>query len=95
MRPEAILINVARGGVVDEEALIAALREGRLAGAGLDVLEQEPIAADNPLVKMENVVLSPHLGGASREAVRRAIALACENIRRLTLGQPPMNVVNT
>jgi phosphoglycerate dehydrogenase-like enzyme len=94
MRSSAIVVNVARGNVVDEAELIAALTDGRLAGAGLDVMEQEPLPAQHPFLSMDNVVLTPHLGGASREAVRRVIALACENIRRVTLGQPPMNVVN-
>lgn len=94
MKEGAVLINMARGSVVDEAALIAALKSGRLAGAGLDVLEQEPIPADHPFLTMDNVVVTPHIGGASRETVRRAIGLAAENIRRVSLGQPPLNVVN-
>jgi phosphoglycerate dehydrogenase-like enzyme len=62
MRPTSYLINIARGPIVDEAALVSALRDGKLAGAGLDVYDQEPLPADHPLLKLENVVLTPHIG---------------------------------
>lgn len=71
MRPDAYLINTAHGGLVDEGALIRALRQGDIAGAGLDVFAYEPIAPDSPLLALDNVVLTPHVAGASDDAVRR------------------------
>ena len=73
MKPTAILVNASRGGVIDEQALIRALREGKLAGAGLDVFEKEPADPDNPLLSMENVVATPHIGSAT-VATRQAMA---------------------
>lgn len=93
MKPSAILINTARGAVVDEPALIDALRNKRLAGAGLDVVSTEPIEPNHPLLDLDNVVLTPHVGGVSAEASRFSIALSCANIRRVAQGQPPVNVV--
>jgi D-3-phosphoglycerate dehydrogenase len=70
MKPSAILINTARGGIVDEEALVQALSDRVIAGAGLDCFEKEPISPENPLLKIENrLILSPHVAGATRESV--------------------------
>ena len=71
MKPSAVLINVSRGAVVDEAALLEALQADRIAGAGLDVFEQEPVTPDNPLVSMPNVLWLPHAGGSSEEGIRR------------------------
>ncbi|MGE0719782.1 MAG: NAD(P)-dependent oxidoreductase, partial [Alphaproteobacteria bacterium] len=76
MRPSAILVNVARGGVLDQAALADALAEGRLLGAGLDVLEREPPDHDDPLLARDDVVLSPHVAASTPEAVL-AVAMAC------------------
>ncbi len=80
MRPSAVLVNTARGGVVDEAALIAALREGRLAAAGLDVFEEEPPAPDNPLLAMDQVVLSPHIAGVTAEGAERMALSSIQNV---------------
>jgi D-3-phosphoglycerate dehydrogenase len=87
MRPSAVLINTARGPVVDEEALIAALRRGRLAGAALDVFREEPLPQDSPLRSMENVLLSPHNANSSPEAWARVHRNTIENLLR-GLGLP-------
>ncbi|OWU84266.1 2-hydroxyacid dehydrogenase [Oceanicola sp. 22II-s10i] len=93
MRPEAIFVNIARGDVVDEAALIAALKAGRIAGAGLDVYENEPTVPE-ALRKLENVSLLPHLGTAALE-VREAMGLmAVENLRAFFAGETPPNLVN-
>jgi len=94
MKPTAVLINASRGPVVDEQALIAALREGRIAAAGLDVFEKEPTDPDNPLLKMENVVVIPHIGSATA-ATRGAMAdLAVSNVVAFLRGEPPLTPVN-
>ncbi|MFN0073585.1 MAG: 2-hydroxyacid dehydrogenase [Chloroflexota bacterium] len=90
LKPSAIVVNTSRGPVVDQAALYQALVEGRIAGAGLDVFEQEP-ATDMPLLHMDQVVLSPHIAGGTIEAARRTIRAGYANIVRVHSGQPPLN----
>jgi phosphoglycerate dehydrogenase-like enzyme len=93
MKPSAVLINVARGRLVDERALVEALRAGALRGAGLDVFETEPLPADHPLQSLDNVVLTPHVAGMTRSTSRRRAAIAVENAVLVADGQPPKYVV--
>ena len=94
MKPTAFLINTSRGPVVDERALIKALQEGRIAGAGLDVFEKEPLDMGSALLKMENVVILPHVGSAT-EATRSAMLdLAVSNVVAVLQGKPPLTPVN-
>ena len=94
MKPGAIFVNLARGKVVDEAAMIAALQDGTLHAAGLDVYEQEPLPADSPLPHMANVVALPHIGSATHET-RTAMALrAVDNIRLALKGERPLSPVN-
>jgi phosphoglycerate dehydrogenase-like enzyme len=94
MKPGAILINAARGPLVDEEALVAALRAGTLAGAGLDVFTTEPLAAESPLRGFDNVFLSPHSGAATEEAEAHVLEVVGDNLLRVLDGEAPINVVN-
>lgn len=94
MKSSAILVNAARGEVVDEAALVAALRAGQLAGAGLDVLAQEPTDPRNPLLTMDNVVVSAHVAGATWEALERTIGWAMENCARVERGERPLSIQN-
>jgi D-3-phosphoglycerate dehydrogenase len=94
MRRGAYLVNASRGPVVNEKALISALESGHLGGAGLDVFEQEPTPADNPLRRMENVFFSPHVGGATLEADARLMELVRDNLSCVLDGEEPSNVVN-
>jgi len=94
MKPGSIVVNTARGGLVDERALAAALREGRLAGAGLDVLATEPPARDNPLLALENVVLTPHAAFLSVESLMRVQRQAAEEVARVLTGERPRHAVN-
>jgi len=95
MKPSAILVNTARGGVVDETALIASLREGRLAAAGLDVFEDEPPAPDNPLLSMDQAVLSPHIAGLTIECAERMAISSVQNVLDFFAGKiDPALVVN-
>lgn len=93
MKPSAFLVNTARGQLVDEDALAAALQEGRIGGAALDVLRQEPPAADHPLLGAPNCLVTPHVAWASVEARRRLIGIAAANVRAFLAGSP-QNVVN-
>ncbi|WP_437088942.1 phosphoglycerate dehydrogenase [Streptomyces sp. enrichment culture] len=93
MKPTAHVINTARGAVVDEAALASALAEGRLAGAGLDVTDGEPLAPDSPLRALDNCVVTPHIGGSTAQARRRSGLEAAHNVLRVLRGEPPRNVV--
>jgi len=94
MKKTAYLINNSRGPVVDEKALYEALKEGRIAGAGLDVFEQEPIPVDNPLLKLDNVVVAPHISSASYETRSKMAEMVAENLVAFFEGRKPPNLVN-
>lgn len=94
MKPTAYLVNIARGNLVDEQALIDALRQQRLAGAALDVFAREPLPDDSPLWQLDNVILTPHIAGITPNYERRAAALFADNIRRFVAGQPLKNKVD-
>jgi len=94
MKPTAFLINTARGAVVDEAALIEALREGRIAGAGLDVFEPEPPRPDNPLFAMENVILAPHVAAHTTEALGRVSLTVCQQVYKVLSGERPDFIAN-
>jgi len=94
MKPTACLVNTSRGPVVDEAALVRALQERKLAGAALDVFEQEPLAADSPLRRMDNVILTPHAAYFSSPAVAQVPKRCGEEIARVLLKERPINVVN-
>lgn len=93
MKPGSVLINTARGGLVDEESLIEALQSGHLRGAGLDVFKKEPLPVESPLIKLENVLLSCHSGGLDKESHRDAYAMAAQNIVKLYQGEWPEECV--
>jgi glyoxylate reductase len=93
LRPGAILINTARGPLVDESALVAALRASRLAAAGLDVYEREP-ELERGLIELDNVVLLPHLGSATAEARGAMVELCCRNILAVLAGETPVTPLN-
>jgi D-3-phosphoglycerate dehydrogenase len=94
MKPGAVLINIARGAVVDQPALLRALRDGRLGGAGLDVLQEEPVDPLDPLLQFTNVVVTPHHAGVTDEIADKASAVVAENVRRVLSGEPPLYVVD-
>jgi phosphoglycerate dehydrogenase-like enzyme len=94
MKPDAYLIVVSRGGIVDEDALVDALHEGRLAGAGIDVTEVEPLPADSRLWDAPNVVITPHTAGDSSEKERRCVEILRENLLRFTQGEALLNLVD-
>jgi phosphoglycerate dehydrogenase-like enzyme len=93
MKPSAFLVNIARGGLVDEEALVAALREGRIAGAGLDVFVEEPVPYDHPLLELDNVILTPHIGGGSGGARVKQMSDVLDNVVRFARGEPARHVL--
>ena len=94
MRPNAYVVNVGRGPVIDEQALIKALQRGWIAGAGLDVFEKEPLPADSPLWNMQNVILTPHVSGMTAHYDERAVDLFAANLRRYLAGETLFNVVD-
>ena len=91
----AVLINIGRGALVDEPALVEALRSGHLGGACLDVFEEEPLPASSPLWEMPNVLVSPHSGSTSDRENRRLTDLFCENLKRFLRGDSLLNILDT
>ncbi|MGH9196646.1 MAG: NAD(P)-dependent oxidoreductase, partial [Acidimicrobiia bacterium] len=94
MKPTAYLVNTARGPLIDEAALVKTLQERRIAGAALDVYEAEPLPPNHPLLSLENVVLSPHMGYVTREAYHVFFSQAVENIDTYLLGKMPARTLN-
>ena len=90
MKPTACLINVARGALVDEEALYQALIDGRIAGAGRDAYVQEPPDGERPVYQLPNVVATPHIAGVTDSTSRKRAACAAENVERIARGQAPL-----
>ena len=93
MKPSAFIINTARGALIDEKALIEALKNGTIAGAGLDVQENEPPEKNNPLYIMDNVILTPHMGWKGLETRKRLVSILADNIKKFIEGNP-INVVS-
>ena len=94
MKPNAFLVNIGRGSIINEPDLIKALKKGLIAGAGLDVFETEPLPEDNPLWTMDNVILTPHVSGFTPHYDERATDLFAENLRRYLAGEKLLNLVN-
>ncbi len=94
MKSDAVLVNIGRGAVVDEAALIDALSHKRIGGAALDVFQQEPLPADSPLWRLDNVILTPHIAGITPKYDERAAALFADNLRRYAAGRPLLNRVD-
>jgi len=94
VKPGLVLVNTARGPIIHEEALVAALKDGRVWAAGLDVTEQEPLPASSPLLQMDNVILTPHISANSPEARRDLYRLICEISADVVQGKVPQFVVN-
>lgn len=94
MKPTAFLVNTSRGPVVDEAALIRALKDGKIAGAGLDVFEKEPVDPENPLLKTDNVVVLPHVGSATAATRQAMVDLAADNVLAVMKGEKPLTSVN-
>lgn len=94
MKRDAVLINVSRGAVIDDDALIAALREGRIGGAALDVFSQQPLPRDHPYFSLQNVVITPHMAGITEETMMRMGVGAAEEALRVLAGELPVNLRN-
>jgi phosphoglycerate dehydrogenase-like enzyme len=93
MKKTAVLVNISRGALVDEQALIEALRDGTIAGAGLDVFLEEPLQESSPLWDMPNVLITPHVSGSNPHYNERVTELFCDNLRRYLRGEPLRNRV--
>ena len=94
MKGKAYLINTSRGGIIEEKTLIKALKKGWIKGAGLDVFQDEPLKTDNPIIKCENVVITPHIGGATLESTIKMSTMAAEEIIRVLEGRKAKNIIN-
>lgn len=94
MKPEAVLINLSRGGVVDEDALTALLRDGKIKGAAMDVFAEEPLPKDSPLWDTPGLIVSPHMSAASTDYFDKVCEILCENIRRLDTGETLVNEID-
>jgi D-3-phosphoglycerate dehydrogenase len=94
MKPGAIVVNVARGPIVDEAALVAALASGQLSGAAIDVFDSQPLPADHPFLALPNVILTPHMAGITEESMLRMGEGVVSEVRRLADGALPLNLVN-
>jgi len=92
MKPTALLINTSRGAIVDQPALLDALQHGKIAGAGLDVLDPEPPTADSALLELDNVILTPHNAGSAEEVWPRVVDTCFANIERVRRGEPPQHL---
>ncbi len=93
MKPTAILVNTARGGLVDEAALAEALEQGRIGGAALDVLDQEPPPANHPLLRFDRVLITPHISAGTLDALHAKMTAAFANLERFVRGEPIRNAV--
>jgi D-3-phosphoglycerate dehydrogenase len=94
MKPTAYLINTSRGPIVNQSALINALANGRISGVALDVFEEEPIGKDNPILRMGNVITTPHYAGNSREALEATSMRVSQETVRMIKGKTPLSLVN-
>jgi len=94
MKPTSYLVNTAGAAIVDQDAIVKSLKEGRIAGAAFDVYETWPVQPDNPLLKLDNVILTPHMGGATDETILRYSRMIAEDIERFIRGERPKNLLN-
>ncbi|HEV8575402.1 MAG TPA: D-2-hydroxyacid dehydrogenase [Dehalococcoidia bacterium] len=94
MKPNAVIVNIGRGAIIDEGALVRALKGGWIAGAALDVFTQEPLSGESELWGLENVIVTPHISGGTPRYMERAVELFCDNLRRYVAGEPLRNVVD-
>lgn len=94
MKPTAYLVNTASAAIVDRDTIVLALREGHIAGAAFDVYETWPVQPNNPLLKLDNVILTPHIGGSTDETVERHSRMIADDIERFLSGEPPKNLLN-
>jgi phosphoglycerate dehydrogenase-like enzyme len=94
MKRNAVIVNIARGAVIDQQALIRAVKNGVIGGAALDVTDPEPLPPDSELWRLDNVMITPHISGGTPKYMDRAIELFCDNLRRYLAGEPLRNVVD-